>query len=505
MGTVRSLIALCLVVITSIARGVIPSRSRADTRRWPAWLAVFLVAFLVHVTSPNAVVSDSMRVVPVAQSMVHRRTISLDHYGARLPVAGYGINEVDGHIYPLFPWGVSLFLVPVVAAYDAAHALGWGPGVDARIFPPDNDSWRFEVFAMSLVVALTTVLMYEVALAVLGASIEGERLRRRLALLAAAVFSFGTAAWSVASRSAWQHAPSMLFLTLAVLLAVRSRTDDRSVRWLGATLAAAYVMRPTNLVPFAAFSLWALCCHRRRLLAYGAGAAAVLIPFGAVNLRAWGTLLPPYYSGDRLGGNSHLLEALLGNLVSPARGLLLFSPVLALAAVGVWRSWSYRGFDALNATLVACVLMHWVAISTFPHWWGGDSYGPRLFSDMTPFLVVLALPALEGLVAPRPWGHRRAAVVACSVLAAWSIFVNFQGAWLRSSWCWNNVPSQVDQNPSRLWDWGDPQFLRGARRLVGGPSPRSEIIRGGVASIGCPPEDTPPPHSPRRTSGKDGA
>lgn len=471
--------------------GVADRRGGAAARRWPAWLAVFMVAFLVHVSSPNAVVSDSLRVVPVAQSMVHRRTISLDHYGTRLPVPGYGINEVDGHVYPLFPWAVSLFLVPVVAAYDAAHGVGWGPGVDAVIVAPDNDSWAFEVVAMSMVVALTTVLMYEVALAVLAMSVSGQRLRRRLALLAAGVFSFGTAAWSVASRSAWQHAPSMLFLTLAVLLAVRSRTDDRSVRWLGAALAAAYVMRPTNLIPFAAFSLWVLFCHRRRLLAYTVGAAAVLVPFAVVNVRAWGSLLPPYYSGDRLGGNRDLLEALAGNLVSPARGLFLFSPVLALAVVGAWRTWSRRGFDALSATLVACVLIHWVAISTFPHWWGGDSYGPRLFSDMVPFLVVLALPALAGLISARPWGRRRlVAVGACSLLALWSVFVNFQGAWLRSSWCWNNVPDQVDQNPARLWDWGDPQFLRGARRLVAGPDPRSEIIRGGVASVGCPQDET---------------
>lgn len=463
-------------------------------RRWPLWLAIFGITFAVHVTSPNAVVSDSMRVVPVAQSMVHRRTISLDHYRDRLPAPGYAINEEGGHVYPLFPWGVSLFLVPVVAAVDIAHAAGWGSGVDAAVLPPANGSWRFEVFAMSLVVALTTVLMYEVALVALSRSIQDDRLRRRLGLLVAAVFSFGTAAWSVASRSAWQHAPSMLFLTLAVLLAVRSRSDDRPVRWIGAALAAAYVMRPTNLIPLAAFSLWVLVCHRRRVWAYAAGAAAVMIPFTLVNLRAWGSVLPPYYSGNRLGGTSSPLEALAGNLVSPARGLLVFSPVLALAAVGVWRRMRRRGLDGLDVALVVCVVLHWVAISTFPHWWGGDSFGPRLFSDMIPFLCVLAVPALDGLVVPPPGGRRRlAAVSACSVLAGWSVFVNFQGAWLRSSWCWNNVPTQIDTNPARLWDWTDPQFLRGARRLVAGSHLRSEIVRGGVASTGCPQEARPSP------------
>lgn len=469
------------------------STGEGRRRRWPAWLAVFVTAFVVHVSSPNAVFSDSMRVVPVAQSMVHRRTISLDHYAGRLPVPGYAVDVLDGHVYPRFPWAVSLFLIPVVTAYDAAHALGWGPGVDAKIGLQDNDSWQFEVFAMSLVVAATTVVVYEITLLGLGSSAGRERLRRRLALLTAAVFSFGTAAWSVASRSAWQHAPSMLFLSVAVYIALRSRVDDRRLRWLGSALAAAYVMRPTNLIPLAVFSVWMLIWHRRRLGAYALGAVAVLGPFVAVNLRVWGSLLPPYYSGSRLGGNRDLLEALAGNLVSPSRGLLIFSPVLVLAGVGVWLTWRRRGLDPLYATVAACVILHWVAISTFPHWWGGDSFGPRLFSDMVPFLVVLALPAVEALAPPRPWHlPHLAAVSACSLLVVWSVFVNFQGAWLRSSWCWNNLPAEVDREPSRLWDWGDPQFLRGARRLLSGSHPRSEVIRGGVASIGCPGEDAPP-------------
>ena len=28
-------------------------------------------------------------------------------------------------------------------------------------------------------------------------------------------------------------------------------------------------------------------------------------------------------------------------------------------------------------------------------------------------------------------------------------------------WGWNNVPTTVDLDQARLWDWSDPQFLRG--------------------------------------------
>lgn len=465
-----------------------PSAAERVRPRWPAWAALFAVAFAVHVASPNSVVSDSVRVVPVAESILHRRTISLDFYRGRLPVPHYGVDLVDGHVYPTFPWTVSLFVLPVVAAYDGAHALGLGPGVDARTAALGTD-WEFQVVAMSSVVALATVVMYQVALHQLALSGGDARRRRRLALVAALVFSLGTAVWSVASRSAWQHGPSILLLAVATLLAVRSRSDPRAVRWLGLPLAAAYAVRPTNLVPLALFSAWVVARHRRHLPAFLGGVAAVLVPFVAVNLSAWGTVVPPYYRPGRLGGNEAFVEALAGNLVSPARGLFVFSPVLLLSVAGVALRLRARRFDVVDAVLVASVVTHWVAISTFPHWWGGDSYGPRLFSDMIPFLVVLSLPVLAWM--GQAWGRgdrRRLAPVAatCAVLAAWSVFVNFQGAWLRSSWCWNNEPTEVDADPSRLWDWRDPQFLRGARRFASGPDRRAETIRGGVATFGCP-------------------
>lgn len=457
--------------------------SRPSGRRWGAWLALFWFVLLVHVTSPNAMVADSLQTIPVAQSMVHRRTLSLDLARESQP-GDYGIDEVDGHLYPTFPWTVSLFAVPVVMAVDGAQAIGIGPGVDGRVEVKGSD-WEFQVLTSSVVVALTTVLVYQVAIEALV--VDDERRRRRLATLAALVFSFCTPAWSTGSRSLWQHGPSMLLLTLVVLVAVRSRSDPRSVRWLGAPLAASYAVRPTNVIPLVLFSLWMVVRHRRFLVLYATGMVAVLVPFIAVNLGAWGSLLPPYYSAGRIGGNRSFGEALLGNLFSPARGLVVFSPVLALAIVGIVLKRKGRAFDGLDTVLVMCVALHWVVISSFPHWWGGHSYGPRLFSDMVPFLVVLALPVLSWLAAPAP-GQRRGAAVAGAaiVVTAASFLIHLQGAYLRSSWCWNSEPAGVDQDRARLWDWQDPQFLRGARVFLGGPVRRSEIVRGGSLSLGCP-------------------
>jgi hypothetical protein len=47
------------------------------------------------------------------------------------------------------------------------------------------------------------------------------------------------------------------------------------------------------------------------------------------------------------------------------------------------------------------------------------------------------------------------------VLLAISIFANARGALAESTWLWNEVPSNVDLQPERLWSWREAQMLAG--------------------------------------------
>jgi hypothetical protein len=80
-------------------------------------------------------------------------------------------------------------------------------------------------------------------------------------------------------------------------------------------------------------------------------------------------------------------------LVGQYRGLLLLSPLLALAPVGFW-IWLRGGSDR-NALIVAGVLpvYYFLLNSSYFYWEGGWSYGPRHMAPALPFLV-LALAAL---------------------------------------------------------------------------------------------------------------
>jgi hypothetical protein len=118
----------------------------------------------------------------------------------------------------------------------------------------------------------------------------------------------------------------------------------------------------------------------------------------------------------------------------------------------------------MDAALGGIVVLHWVAISAFPHWWGGYSIGPRFFTDVIPYLLYFLLPVIAELGFSR--GIRRAALATIfSLLLAKSFYAHHRSA---NSWRvpgWNETPVSIDKHPERVWDWSDIQFLRrGARR-----------------------------------------
>jgi hypothetical protein len=139
-------------------------------------------------------------------------------------------------------------------------------------------------------------------------------------------------------------------------------------------------------------------------------------------------------------------------LVSPSRGLLIYSPFLALGffgAVQAWRDVRYRSLRFLTIAVLAL----WLPAFLWFDWWGGWSYGYRPIVDSTPLLVLVCLPALEFVLERRP-------LVAIFVVARiWSVFVQALGALAYTPWGWN-AQGDIDRpvNRHRLWSFCDWQI-----------------------------------------------
>lgn len=441
-------------------------------------LTLFTGVFLIHLISGVNAGGDSRWVVPTAVSIYRQGDTDLNEYTDLLYRYNYYCTDLVGdHYYSFFSIGSTLMAMPFV--YPADLAMTWTfdsfPGFREwliRMSPKPLErvdvlsvGSRIEWLPASFYVALATVLLY---------LIGRDALERRYALFLALLFAFASPAWSTASRAMLQHGPMMLVLALTLWIFGKAEKRPWLIQFTGAVLAFGYVIRPTGSIPLALLSAYVLVKYHRYALPYALWAVAVLVPMFSYYYSVYGTILPPYYLPSRLGETPFFWEALVGNLVSPARGMLTFTPVFLFSLVGIGIKISRRAFGLLDALLCGIVVLHWLAVSAFWQWWGGHSYGPRYLSDMTPIFVYFLIPVLQGFQSSVPLrrGLLRGAYTGMFFLCAtFSAFVHFHGATDVRAYNWNWDPVNVDDHPERLWDWTDPQFLRGILPRVQSGSP----------------------------------
>ena len=116
-----------------------------------------------------------------------------------------------------------------------------------------------------------------------------------------------------------------------------------------------------------------------------------------------------------------LWEGMAGLLISPSRGLLVFSPFLLFALLGLIYAWKDERFESLRPLTVAFVALVIVASKWFD-WWGGWCFGYRPLVDTMPLLAIMLVPAIDRVASRKIYGS------VFALLLAWSIAVQFVGA-----------------------------------------------------------------------------
>lgn len=464
-------------------------------------LALFV--FFTHALSPVSQPYDSRWTIHTATSLLHQGNFDLDEYLPLLEADGFYHIEcvfpdgsrirrirkasdcAGGHFYHFYPLGVPVMTAPIVASLEIGlHAMqpGLGDWADRHLRSPiQKPFFRGDLIASSRMTELLTASFLIALTAGLFYWLSREWLPRPSSALLALLFAFGSPAWSTGSRALWMHGFSMLLLTLGLLLL---RTGRRGGIWpwiaAGAVFCFAVFVRPTNLIPLAMAGLWILWRYRERTAWFALGGAPVFLLFAGIHLSVYHALIPAYSRVHRadeagLSFGPHVPEALLGNLVSPSRGLLVFLPLVLFSGAGLvlwWRSRENRDWAVL---LFAIIVAHYLLISCYEDWYGGHGYGPRYFADITPLLL---LPLAACLA--KPWRARWA--IPFALCAAISIFMHSQGAWCDACMRWDSEPREIRESTWRLWDWKEPMFLRGLRPAH-------------TAAPGASPEEPAPRHS----------
>jgi hypothetical protein len=359
----------------------------------------------------------------------------------------------NDRVCSIFPPGVAFLAFPFFLPFVLAGADPLNLGLLVRVGH----------VAAATIEVIATLLLW---------SLMRRFVSARWALALVLLYFFGTSVRTVASQALWQHAGVHLAIAVALWLVISTR-QTALWRELAAGVALGYgtVVRQTTglLVPFLPAAR-----IRGTVLAI-IGAAIGVTPLLVYNALAFGNPLEQGY-GTKPFDTSPLV-GLYGLLVSPSRGLFVYEPylVFAFATVVLLRP----GRDFLELRLLSLVYA-WAATailySTYAEWWGGRVFGPRFLDDLAPLLfALLAWGIGHGLLARWP------ARVLFWVCAAWSLLIFQAAAFVYDQNTWDLSPTNVNFDPSRLFDWSDPQWLFVLRSLPEGGA--RVIVAAGLSAL----------------------
>jgi hypothetical protein len=443
---------LLLFLVTAMATVWLRSKRWGSTAavRWQSPLSLFLGVVFIYSLNGRALTAggDSIPATYLPLSLLRELDFDLDEflflYEGEMP---HYVQHINGHIVSAYPpWAgvmaIPVYLLPVLGGLSAQS-------------PWIHD---LEKLSATLITALSVVLLL----------CTMRRLTNtKIAWLIAIVYAFGTSSFSSSSQALWQHGPSQLFLTLTLYWLVRGLDEPRFSAYAGLALGSAIICRPSNVLMAIPVAAYVLIRHRAQFVAFCLAALPPFLAFVTYNTLYNGS---PVSTGFAVGIidparlrslGAHLFktplrEGLAGILVSPSRGLFIYSPILLLAFVGMVMAWRDCKLVLLKY-LSPAPLLTILLTAKWINWWGGGSYGPRLLADISPFLCLYLYPPFERAQS-RPL--LKSAIV---VLIALSIGLHALRVFAGGDW--NGHPF-VDWHPERLWLWTDSPIVYYAKNTL---------------------------------------
>jgi 4-amino-4-deoxy-L-arabinose transferase-like glycosyltransferase len=400
----------------SCGAGSIPDTRLAQTSRG---LFVFLLLFLCYAYFiPRSGRSDwaaSAR-ADLVFAVADRGDLTIDAYHENTGDKAF----YQGHYYAVGSIGPSLLALP---AYLAARPV-------LGAFRPERRE-QAALYAMTL----------------LGAALPGALLglcvyafARRFtpheghAVLLALTYGLATPAFPY-SKALLQHQASALGAFAGFYLlwrVVREGAAPWRLYAAGGLFGLAAISEYPVVLFLAMIFLWAWMesGDRGRLVRVVWGALPPLLLFAAYNQAIFGTPLPVGYRYHVEYGSLHAQgfmgitqpswAALYGITLSPYRGLLWLSPVLALAVPGVVRMWRHSRERLVAVLLCVIAIVFLLYVASYEYWSGGDAIGPRFLVPLVPFLTIPMAYAFDAILGRRGGGWVLGALIVLSLANVWA-------------------------------------------------------------------------------------
>jgi len=358
--------------------------------------------------------------------------------GEKIP---YYLIKVKGHYLSSSGIGPSLLSLPFLFI----------PIVFFHLHP---ESWMIiflSKLTASVFIALSAILIY-LAVRLLST--------KKKALFITFIYALCSGMWSITSQILIQQTGSEFFLALSIYFLVKSIKKAQFIPLVGLSLASAVVMRPTNFLVISIITIYVIHRYRDHFFWYFINSTLPILLILGYNYYYHGSIFffsqmiynpfgALYKTGSANMWSTSLLKGILGVLISPSRGLFIYSPVFIFAFIGIFLVWRRKQdilFKYFSIVVIVLLIMH----SKWYDWWGGWTFGCRVINDAVPFLVLFLLPTIDFLKG-RKW-----LLILFIITIAISFFVQIIGAFLYD-YEWDRNPN-IDLNQNRLWSWKESQL-----------------------------------------------
>lgn len=435
---------------------------------WRTSATLFLVSLLVYLSAGVTTVTDSKYTLLLSEQLLVNRSFELDAYfwpnydSSNYPQAHPDtkwprhVKQHRGHLYYIYPHGTSILSVPFVLT---SRMLGI-----STITPDGGYNYQSELKLQKVIagflMAIVCVIVFKTSRILL------ETLPSVLVTIAA---GFGTQIFSIASRGLWSHTWGVLILSLICFLLLRSEKNQKFNPILLATLFSwGFFVRPTAAIYIVPLTIFIFLRFRSRCLPFiftGLFWAALFLLYSYIHFGG----LPDYYMrATYVWSLSGFYEAFQAQMISPSRGLLVYTPTVLIVGYLLAAGYPHIKYMLLTRFAILIVILHGVVMALQRNWWAGYSFGARLYTDIVPVFVLLAVIGVHAIYfngqrARSDEGTTRilrlAGVCFVPILLVAAIGINAVGAISPSASRWNVVPYSIDNHPARALDWKNAQFL----------------------------------------------
>jgi hypothetical protein len=446
-------------------------------------IVLFLGSVIIYTSSSRLQsVGDTIPASIWLFNFLDNHSLTFNNLPKEVLAAGLGhyfFKHSSGDWISIYPITTAIVTAPIYAIFYIYSKLAhYGATID--LLTPAFESQRliYEKTSAAILASVSSVLLF---------STLKMRFRPSIALVITIIFGFATTTWAISSQALWQHGVVNFTFLGGLYSTLKAQACDaknygsslvdrfkqflRRRSWFlflaGICCGLLLGARPTSSLYLLPILGYALITQFRNIGFFFLGLLSY-VPILWWNLHYFGSWMGGYATMPGFNRLDSFWTAFPGILLSPSRGILVYSPILIFALPGCILL--IKGLKRSQKILVdrlflglffisICIVSSYFSVAA---WWAGWSYGPRFLTDALPSFCLMIAYCVEFFtqkMIQSYWQTLGKILFIATLIFSMGTQVLAIGL-TSDAGDWNALPYSVDIQNERLWDWSDSPILR---------------------------------------------